>query len=57
MFDRGFSIGRFYISWLINDLFCGLALRIGKEIELNVYHITIQFGYGQLSIGIKGGAE
>lgn len=54
MFDRGFHIGRFFVSWIINDLFCGFAFRFGKECELNVYHITIQLGYGQLSMGLKG---
>lgn len=64
-FDRGFNIGRFFVAWIINDLFCGIGIRIGKE-EITqeydgidwsygyVYHLTIQIGYGQLSIGIQG---
>ena len=51
-FDTGFMFGRFFISWIINDLFCGLSFRIGRE--CNVFHITIQLGYGMLSIGFKG---
>jgi len=55
-FDWGFNIGRFFVAWIINDLFCGIGIRIGKEEISNgyVYHLTIQIGYGQLSIGIQG---
>lgn len=52
-FDRGFNIGRFFVAWIINDLFCGISIRIGKD-KPNIYHLTIQIGYGQLSIGIQG---
>ena len=52
-YDRGFNIGRFFVSWIINDLFCGIGIRIGKD-SPNIYHMTIQIGYGQLSIGIQG---
>lgn len=55
-FDWSFTIGRFFITWIINDLFCGIGIRIGKDVILdsyNVYHVTIQIGYGMLSIGIK----
>jgi len=49
---------RFFISWIINDDFCGIAIRIGKEyletMCCDVYHLTIQIGFGQLSIGIIG---
>ena len=51
-YDNGIMIGRFFISWIINNLFCGFSLRIGKESDPGVYHITIQLGYGQLCIGI-----
>lgn len=56
-FDNGFMIGRFYMSWIINDDFFGIAIRTGKEYpdedhEKSVYHLTIQLGYGQLSMGI-----
>lgn len=55
-FDTGFIWGRFFVSWIINDDFCGLAIRIGKEyaddVCCEVYHLTIQIVYGQLTIGI-----
>lgn len=45
-FDTGFVWGRFFVSWIINDDFFGIAIRIGKETEIEdadcVYHITIQ---------------
>ena len=51
----GKTYGRFFISLVINDDFCGIAIRIGRETnveEVNaVYHITIQVAYGQLTIG------
>lgn len=57
-FDWGKTFGRFFISFVINDDFFGLAIRIGKEyaeIECcEVYHITVQIGFGQLTIGITG---
>lgn len=52
-FDSGFSIGRVFLSWTINDLFCGFAFRVGKEKDINVNHLTIQIGYGMLTVGIK----
>ena len=52
-FNKGIQLGNFFVSWLINDLFCGFAMRIGKEKNINVYHITIQFGYGMLTIGYE----
>lgn len=57
-FDWGRTFGRFFISWIINDDFCGIAIRIGKEYVDNayceVYHLTIQIGFGQLTIGVIG---
>lgn len=57
-FDCGKTFGRFFISWIINDDFCGLAIRIGKEYAddacCGVFHLTIQIGYGQFTIGIIG---
>lgn len=57
-FDWGKSFGRFFISWIINDNFCGLAVRIGRECVdddcCGVFHLTIQIGYGQFTIGIAG---
>ena len=57
-FDTGFVWGRLFVSWIINDDFLGIAIRIGKEYaeceECDVYHLTIQIGYGQLTIGIIG---
>ena len=55
-FDKGFNIGNFFVSWIINDLFCGISIRIGKD-EPNIYHLTIQIGYGQLSVGFIGKSE
>jgi hypothetical protein len=55
-FDWGKTYGRLFISWIINDDFCGLAIRIGKEraddVSCEVFHFTIQIGYGQFTIGI-----
>ena len=55
-FDRGFNIGRFFVAWIINDLFCGIGIRIGKEYADDaccfVFHLTVQIGYGQFTIGI-----
>lgn len=57
-FDCGKTFGRFFVSWIINDNFCGIAIRIGKECvddeHCQVYHMTIQIGFGQLTIGIIG---
>lgn len=57
-FDWGITLGKLFISWIINDDFCGIAIRIGKEyaddVCQNVYHATMQLGYGQLTIGIIG---
>ena len=54
-YDKGFVWGRFFISWIINDDFFGIAIRIGRETDIEgvnaVYHITAQVGYGQLTIG------
>ncbi len=54
-FDFGFVWGKLFVSWVINDDFFGIAVRIDKETEIEevnaVYHITIQVGYGQLTIG------
>lgn len=57
-FDWGRTFGRFFISWIINDDFCGIAIRIGKEyagdMYCEVYHLTVQIGFGQLTIGVIG---
>lgn len=57
-FDWGKTFGRLFISWIINDDFCGIAIRIGKEyaddVFCEVYHLTIQIGFGQLTIGVIG---
>ena len=50
-FDIGFTVGRFFGSWIINDLFCGLSIRLGKDVPCDVYYILFQIGYGQLTIG------
>lgn len=55
-FDWGKTIGRFFISWIINDNFCGVAIRIGRERAddacCGAIHLTIQIGYGQFTVGI-----
>ena len=57
-FDCGITLGRFFASFIVNDDFFGLAVRIGKEyaddVYSDVYHLTIQLGYGQFTIGIIG---
>ncbi len=57
-FDWGKTFGRFFISFVVNDDFFGIALRIGKEYandaSCRVFHLTIQIGYGQFTIGIAG---
>lgn len=54
-FGWGKTYGRFFISLIINDAFCGIAIRIGRETNVEgvnaVYHITAQVAYGQLTIG------
>lgn len=56
-FDWGKTFGRFFISFIINDDFFGIAIRIGKEYSddvcCGVFHLTIQIGYGQFTIGIS----
>ena len=56
-FNWGITLGRFFVSIIINEYFCGVAIRIGKEFATTygnnfVYHIRIQIGYGQFTIGI-----
>ena len=55
-FDWGFQKGRFFMSFIVNDDFCGVAIRIGKEmstdVEEEVCHFTMQLGYLQFTTGI-----
>ena len=55
-FDWGRTFGRFFISFIVNDDFFGIAIRIGKEYVDDaccaVVHLTLQVGYGQFTIGI-----
>lgn len=55
-FDWGFQKGRFFMSFIVNDDFCGVAIRIGKEmstdVEKEVCHFTMQLGYLQFTAGI-----
>lgn len=55
-FDWGIKIGRFFMSFIVNDNFCGLSLMIGKEFGVvgydEVYHFTMQLGYLQFTIGL-----
>ena len=53
VFDDGIMLGKFYISWHINELFCGVNVRLGLEhLDTNdTFALTMQLGYGQLSIG------
>ena len=45
-FDWGKTFGRFFISFVVNDDFFGIAIRIGKEyaddVSCGVIHLTIQ---------------
>ena len=53
-FDRGFRYGRFFVAWIINDLFCGLSFHIGKDFfddGMETYSLGIQIGYGKFHIG------
>jgi len=56
--DDGFMFGRFFVALADNELFCGIAIRIGKDYDLKriawIYHITMQVGYLQLSVGYLG---
>lgn len=55
-FDWGRTFGRFFIAWIINEDFCGLNIRIGRDRAdvacCGVVHLTIQIGYGQFTVGI-----
>ena len=55
-FDWGRTFGRCFISFIVNDDFFGIAIRIGKEyaddVSCGVFHLTLQVGYGQFTIGI-----
>ena len=55
-FEWGITLGKFFTSFIINDDFFGIGVRIGKEYAIsenkNVCHVTIQIGYGQLTVGI-----
>ena len=55
-FDWGKTFGRLFIAFIVNDNFFGIAIRIGKEYAddacCGVFHLTIQMGYGQFTIGI-----
>ena len=45
-FDWGKTFGRFFIAFVVNDDFFGIAIRIGKEyaddVSCGVIHLTIQ---------------
>ena len=55
-FDWGKTFGKLFIAFVVNDDFFGMAIRIGKEYaddaSCGVFHLTIQIGYGQFTIGI-----
>lgn len=53
-FDRGFNIGRFFVAWIISEVFCGLSFHIGKDFfddGMETYSLSIQIGYGRFNIG------
>lgn len=54
-FDTGFTIGKIFISWIVNEMFCGFSIQIGKQCEDKIFHLTIQLGYGMLCIGYDAG--
>ena len=56
-----FNLGRLFFTAATHEDFCGIDIRIGKEIgenelreELYLYHISLQIGYLMLSVGIIG---
>ena len=55
-FDWGRTFGRLFIAFVINTVFFCIAIRIGKEyaddVSCGVFHLTIQIGFGQFTIGI-----
>lgn len=55
-FDKGFQHGRFFVAWIISDVFCGLSFSIGKDYfpDMETYSLCIQIGYGRFNIGFIG---
>lgn len=55
IFNNGFSIGRFWISFIIHEAFFGLDFGIGKQIDedegVSYLTLSIQIGYGLFVIG------
>ena len=56
--DKGFTIGNFFMSFIIIEDFFGICIRIGKEREMylnaDIYHMTITIGCGQFMVGFIG---
>lgn len=53
-FDKGFQHSRFFVAWIISDVFCGLSFHIGKDFfddGMETYSLGIQIGYGKFHIG------
>jgi len=48
----GFNIGRFFVSWSVNDGFCGISFDIGWNDNLQCFCTSIQFGWALLMIGV-----
>ena len=56
-FDKGFRHGRFFVAWIISEVFCGLSFHIGKDFlddGMETYSLGIQIGYGKFTIGLIG---
>lgn len=55
-FEWGRTFGRFFIALIVIDDFFGIGIRIGEEYAVDagcgVFHLTIQFGYLQFTVGI-----
>lgn len=56
-FDTGFEIGRFFVSWVINEKFCGFTFEIGKSKDINSIVINLQIGYGMFLLGFDMNKE
>lgn len=55
-FEWGRTFGRFFIAFIKNEDFFGIGIRIGNEYAIDapceVFHLTLQFGYLQFTMGI-----
>lgn len=50
-FDDGFYIGRFFVSFIYNELFCGFSLRLGYDTDMECLYFSLQIAWMMLAIG------